>query len=422
MKIKKTILLIAALMATTVALDAQNKKVAVMETKVNEGVSSFQSSMVRGGMEAAVANAPGFEGYDRAAFDVIMKEQNFQRSGAVNDAQIRELGIMAGVQYVLVSEASTDGQGFFILAKLLDVETGQLGKVVNTFCNASGQDIFNASNQLGAQLFDTYVTTPIANGGRTTTPGTGTTTTPAPGTTTPEMQYNVNKKYGDFTVFGWQLTDYEDNAKALKSLKDAITDWGGVRTGDIAEDGAGVVIYKNNGYSYTGFGDTYATMKDKIKQYNNDKERMSDVTFNTKGHYAIIRGKNGYGTHGLPSAFLDKLKELSDNGEEIVSVTLDESDNWAYVSDKHFGASNTGDHKIMEAASEKFGYIYSVCITTKGIVVCCENGVYFKNVPSKVVERIEALLDKGYHPKVVKFTDSGTCLVTDGDNQYTYFM
>lgn len=141
---------------------AQTKKVAVMETKNIEGVSAFQSNMVRGGMEVAVANAPGYEGYDRAAFDIIMKEQNFQRSGAVKDADIRRLGEMAGVQYVLVTEASSDGDGFFILAKLLDVETGQYGNAVNTFCEASGQEIYKASNELGAQLFGGSVS---GNGG-----------------------------------------------------------------------------------------------------------------------------------------------------------------------------------------------------------------------------------------------------------------
>ena len=207
---KKSIVLSFVLLAFSLALNAQNKKVAVMETKVNEGVSSFQSNMVRGGMETAVANAPGYEGYDRAAFDVIMREQNFQRSGAVNDMQIRELGQMAGVQFVLVSEASSDGEGFFILAKLLDVETGQMGKVVNTFCSASGQDIFNASNQLGAQLFGNTVTSTTITPGRTTT-------TPAPATTTTrtDMQYNVDRTFGDYQVFGYQLTVYEDNAKAL---------------------------------------------------------------------------------------------------------------------------------------------------------------------------------------------------------------
>lgn len=149
---KKTFILFM-LLASVLSLLAQNKKVAVMETKNIEGVSAFQSNMVRGGMEVAVANANGYEGYDRAAFDMILKEQNFQRSGAVKDSDIRRLGEMAGVQYVLVTEASSDGNGFFILAKLLDVETGQYGNAVNAFCNASGQDIYRTSNELGSQLF-----------------------------------------------------------------------------------------------------------------------------------------------------------------------------------------------------------------------------------------------------------------------------
>lgn len=157
-------ILIVVFATISIFLNAQTKKVAVMETKNIEGISAFQSNMVRGGMEVAVANAQGYEGYDRAAFDQIMKEQQFQRSGAVDDKQIRELGQMAGVQYVLVTEASSDGQGFFILAKLLDVETGQYGNAENTFCNVSGQDIFNASNELGAKLFGgSYTTKPFFN-------------------------------------------------------------------------------------------------------------------------------------------------------------------------------------------------------------------------------------------------------------------
>jgi hypothetical protein len=150
---KKAILLALLFLDISLLVTAQNKKVAVMETKVNEGVSSFQSNMVRGGLETAIANAIGYEGYDRASFDKIMQEHSFQRSGMVDDSQIKELGQMAGVQYVLVTEASTDGDGFFITAKILDVETGLLVQVANTFCNATGKDIYDASNKLGQQLF-----------------------------------------------------------------------------------------------------------------------------------------------------------------------------------------------------------------------------------------------------------------------------
>lgn len=132
---------------------AQNKKVAVMETKNIQGVSAFQGNIVRGGMETAVANAKGYEAYDRAAFDVILKEQNFQRSGAVDDNQIREMGIMAGVQYVLVTEASTEDGYFYILAKLLDVETGQFMKSAEELCESTPMEIKNACAKLGTQLF-----------------------------------------------------------------------------------------------------------------------------------------------------------------------------------------------------------------------------------------------------------------------------
>lgn len=133
---------------------AQAPKVAVMVPKTNEGVSSFQSNMVRGGMETAVANAAGYEGYDRAAFDVIMQEQSFQRSGAVDDRQIREMGIMAGVQYVLVTEASREDGYFYILAKLLDVETGRFMKSGDKLCEATPSGIKEACAQLGIQLFN----------------------------------------------------------------------------------------------------------------------------------------------------------------------------------------------------------------------------------------------------------------------------
>ncbi len=150
---KKCFALLIALITLSLSVTAQTKKVAVMETINMKGVSAFQSNMVRGGIAVAVANASGYESYDREAFDVLVKEQGFQRSSMLTDSDIRRLGKMAGVQYVLVTAASFDGSGVFIIAKLLDVETGQYGNAVNTFCDASGQEIYKASNELGTRLF-----------------------------------------------------------------------------------------------------------------------------------------------------------------------------------------------------------------------------------------------------------------------------
>ena len=58
-------------------------------------------------------------------------------------------------------------------------------------------------------------------------------------------------------------------------------------------------------------------------------------------------------------------------------------------------------------------------MTNKGIVICCDGGVYYKDIPTNVET---ALKEQDFHPKVVKFTDSGTYLITDGDKKRAWYM
>lgn len=148
------IMLMLTAFATAQSIRQSAKKVAVWETKCSDkSLNPTQMLMVRGGMETAVGNTTGYEVFDRSAFDVIMKEQGFQRSGAVNDADIKKMGKLAGVQYIIVPEASVSGSDFYIVVKMLDVETGMFGGVYDALCTPSGQDIRNACKELGTKLF-----------------------------------------------------------------------------------------------------------------------------------------------------------------------------------------------------------------------------------------------------------------------------
>ena len=151
----RKIFVFTVLMMLPALVVAQNvKKVAVWETKCDgKSVTSFQSAMVRGGMETAVANAPGYTGYDRASFDAILKEHNFQRSGAVSDSDIKRMGVMAGVQYIIVPEAYAQGNDFYIIVKMLDVETGEFGAAYDELCGSSASEIKQACTKLGGKLF-----------------------------------------------------------------------------------------------------------------------------------------------------------------------------------------------------------------------------------------------------------------------------
>lgn len=148
---------------------AQNEKqVAVWETKCSDNsISPMQATMVRGGMETAVGNTAGYKVFDRSAFDVIMKEHGFQRSGAVKDADIKKLGEMAGVQYVIVPEAMLQGNDFYIIVKMLDVESGEFGGVYDALCSSSAADIYKACRELGVKLFG------IPSGGGNVVTGSG---------------------------------------------------------------------------------------------------------------------------------------------------------------------------------------------------------------------------------------------------------
>ena len=121
-------ILIILLSVLSLSLMAQNnvKKVAILETVDKEGNVPYGVKLqVRMNLTYAINRTPGYEGLDRVDMASIMGEQNFQRTGMVNDAQIKKLGEMTGAQYVLIAEAAIyDAQNIIITAKVLDVETG----------------------------------------------------------------------------------------------------------------------------------------------------------------------------------------------------------------------------------------------------------------------------------------------------------
>ncbi len=165
MKLKQIVFILLYVFSLTAV--GQTKKVAVWETKCSDNsLRPIQKTMVRGGMETSVGNTPGYEVFDRSAFDVIMKEHHFERSGAVSEAEIKELGKIAGVQYIIVPEAMTDGTDFYIIVKMLDVETGKFGGVHQALCTPTGSDIYKACEKLGAELFGSSYGGSNTNGNR----------------------------------------------------------------------------------------------------------------------------------------------------------------------------------------------------------------------------------------------------------------
>lgn len=149
---KKLLLILLSVLSLTAF--AQQKSVAVLDPICRDNsVNVFFQSIVRGTMESAVSATDEYIAFDRTAFDKIMEEQKFQRTGAVSDSQIKRMGELAGVDYVLVTEVSAYENYLNVIVKILNVETGQSSKSRSELMEMTPPKVQNGCRDLAQQVF-----------------------------------------------------------------------------------------------------------------------------------------------------------------------------------------------------------------------------------------------------------------------------
>lgn len=150
---KKLLIILFSSISLTM-LAQQQKTVAVLDPICRDNsVNLFFQQMVRGAMESAVTMSNEYEAYDRSAFDQIQKEQAFQRTGAVNDSQIKKMGEMAGVDYVLVSEVSAYEGYLSTIIKILNVTTGKYDKSADDYMELKPESVKTKCREMASSLF-----------------------------------------------------------------------------------------------------------------------------------------------------------------------------------------------------------------------------------------------------------------------------
>jgi len=81
----------------------------------------------------AFTASKAFSAVDRTqeVLNIIAKEHIYQRSGAVDDEQIKELGKQLGVRYLCIAEVNEVMDSYLLDARLVDVETAQVLKIAS---------------------------------------------------------------------------------------------------------------------------------------------------------------------------------------------------------------------------------------------------------------------------------------------------
>lgn len=136
------------------SVSAQNKRIAILETIDKENKVSYAVEvMVRSNLTKVISSTPGYEGYDRVNISSIMDEHDFERTGLVNEEQIKRLGEISGADYILVSEAvKFDESNIFITAKILNVESAKTERSENVLMGMTAQDIQHGCESLANRL------------------------------------------------------------------------------------------------------------------------------------------------------------------------------------------------------------------------------------------------------------------------------
>ena len=150
----KKFLFVSMMLLIALSASSQVKKVAILETIDTKGdISLGVKLMVQSNLKKSISNAQGYEGYDRVNMSQIMGEQEFQRTGMVNEEQIKRLGEVAGCDYIIVSKvAKVDETSIFVTAEILNVETAQTIRADNALMTTTASDIQHGCESLANRL------------------------------------------------------------------------------------------------------------------------------------------------------------------------------------------------------------------------------------------------------------------------------
>ncbi len=152
---KKRVMLLLAIVCFTSASIAQRKSIAILETYCNEGnISNAYLMMIGSNIETGIIKNPNYTAYNRAQVKALMLEHKFERSGLVKDDDIRAIGKMAGVDYVLASEVALIENQVFVTAKVLNVVSGRYEMSDNELMDYNPNAIQRGCQNLAAKLLE----------------------------------------------------------------------------------------------------------------------------------------------------------------------------------------------------------------------------------------------------------------------------
>jgi len=201
-------------------------------------------------------------------------------------------------------------------------------------------------------------------------------------------------------------------------IREQIQKWGSCRTVAITKTNGDIAIYGQNGWAGI---DLPKELEKTIRKLNADGEFVKEVVLTESGRWLILYADNGLYWGGISDndRMLIKLKEYNSQKEEITSVSFNDRGEWIIVTKNYFAASSGDLVTWLKEGNEKFGQIWTVCISEDGMVAVFETGYKYKGTVPQGLK--DALSKTDLDVYALKIAGS-SWFFADIDGNYEYNM
>ena len=259
--------------------------------------------------------------FERENLDAILKEQNFQASGLVNEDTAKSIGMLAGVDFVCYGTLKDVGDAFTVNARVIDVETGEICAMART--NVTKDDYLKNQVQgsVTAKSTSTTKTNSVTNK-----------TTPA----VTNNLWQVSSYRNDFdgyteyifTLLGtykrriaviYQRWDDKYKSKLICGIKGGLENSTGFDVADIkCDDGSVVQIKSLDNYYYKEYGVQY-----RLDIENKKRSGRNWLKIIMENKHIVFRAKDAV-SHFETAGLLDKMAEVGITWDEIDAAMANE--------------------------------------------------------------------------------------------------
>lgn len=115
-----------------------------------------------------------------------------------------------------------------------------------------------------------------------------------------------------------------------------------------------------------------------LSQLIKEKRNIKDVVVSESGQWLVLYGDNGCKwSSGIPTGLKNKIREYNRNKERISTAVFNDNGDYIIVSDKHFAASDNDLTTYLKEGTDVYGPLWTVCLTNDGFIAVYENGYRF---------------------------------------------